>query len=745
MTDSTPTGASATRKIHGRQRGQWALSGLMLALGFGFFGQVIAESGAPAAGRAIVTPALEMSREQQLVTRQMGLYLDRTHYLDKRVNDAATSAQILQMYVDNLDPDHTLFLQSDVDRFQRQYGQTLGSSLLRGDLAPAQDIYATYRQRLVQYYQYNLTALDSRLPLETSDMLDIDREKAPFFSTPAQQQAHWRKQLISNLIALTISRQEDQAKQAAIRANPRLTNGIELPPESPLTPVETMRKRLNRQYQQLQRTRSDRVLESFLNAALAAYDPHSNYFAPVEAMELNRQTTLQLEGIGVSIRPERGNDDYTRIETIVEGGPAAKSGQVRAGDRIVGVAQDKQAMQDVVGWPSSEIVGLIRGKRGTPVTLKLQQANGSPRLVTLVRDVIQEEDSGVKSRMVQVMRDGRTYRMGVLDIPSFYFDYRGRRAGTAYRSVSSDVRDAVTQLKAQGMDGLIVDLRSNPGGSLEEVSKMLGLFIKQGPVVQIRNGNGGVILFRDNDGGQQLYAGPMVVTVNLASASASEIFAAAIQDYGRGLVVGSTTTGKGTAQLQIDSLAYGQATLTQRKFYRITGGSTQNKGVIPDIGMVSIYDEELGERKLKNAMQWDTISTAPFVREGDVRPLIAPLTTLSQIRQNADPQFAYLRELRRLSQINKDRKQLPLSLSQRLAQTRQVESMTLLAENQRRRVTGMAPYANWESYMAAQDAQAEQRGRLRAAQRPQLPEDEAFITESANILIDQMQRNRGAG
>lgn len=726
--------------------GQLTASALALALGLGFLGHVAAETPGLSATRTQNGDLLAMSRDQQLVTRQMALLIDRTHYLNKRLGTPETSCQVFDMYIDQLDPDHVLFLQSDVDQLRARYGATLGNSLLKGDLAPVQEIYRTYRQRIEQYFQFALAQVKRPLPLETRDTLNTDREKAPFFTSQAAQQDHWRKQLISQLITLTITQQEDQAKQAAIKANPSLAAGQELPPYSELPPMQTLQKRLNRQYQQLQRTKSDQVLEGILNATLAAYDPHSNYFAPVEAMEMNRLSTLQLEGIGVSIRSERGNEDYTRVETIVDGGPAAKSGQVRVGDRITGVAQDGQSMQDVVGWPSNEIVGLIRGKRGTRVTLRLQSASAGsqPRLVTLTRDVIQEEDAGVQSRVLTIPRDGKMYRMGVLDVPSFYFDYRTRRAGGSYRSVSNDVRDALQKLSQQKIDGLIVDLRNNPGGSLEEVSRMLGLFIKQGPVVQIRDSNGGINVYRDNDGGQQLYAGPMIVTVNLGSASASEIFSAAIQDYGRGLVVGSTTTGKGTAQLQIDSLAYGQATLTQRKFYRITGGSTQNKGVVPDIPMVSIYDEEeFGERKLKNPMQWDTISTAPYQREGNPTANLSTLSSRSQARQVADPQFIYLKSLRQIADLNKSRKVLPLSFNTRFAQLKEVEAMTLKAENQRRQATGLAPYANWESYQAASDAQSEQRGRMPASQRPKLPEDDVFMYESGNILIDQLQQATG--
>jgi carboxyl-terminal processing protease len=681
---------------------------------------------------------LAPSRDQSMVTRQVATLVDRQHYLNMRL-DADVSARVLQMYIDSLDPDHTLFLQSDINEFNKKYATTLGTSLKTGDLAPAFTIYERYRLRLNDFYQYAMQQLDKSQNLQRNDSIELDREKAPFFGSKREQQAHWQKMLVSQLINLTINKEEEAAKQSVLKANPELAGGQDLTPPEDLTPVDTLKKRYRRQIEQQSRVKSDRVLEKILNATLATYDPHSNYYAPIEAMELNRQTTLALEGIGVSIRPERGNEDYTRIETIVDGGPASKSGQVKSGDRIIGVAQEGEAIVDVIGWPSGEIVGLIRGKRGTKVTLRLLAtgaAANQARTVTLTRDVIEEEDAGVRSRVVTLKRQDGTHKIGVIEIPSFYLNYRARREGSSYRSVSQDTQKALVALQAQNVDGIVVDLRNNPGGSLEEVARMLGQFVKEGPVVQIRDGNGNVNVFRDEDGGEQVYSGPLAVIINLGSASASEIFSAAIQDYQRGIVIGSTTTGKGTAQVQLDSLAYGQATLTQRKFYRITGGSTQNKGVIPDIPLVNIYDEELGERKAKNALKWDTIQTAPYKREGVVTPFIPQVSTWSAQRTQADPQFMYLKALKNVADKTKDRKQSSLNIELRKREIKELEAETLRAENTRRAATGQSAYPNWESYQAALDARSESRAKMKAAQRPQLPEDEAFVDESANILLD---------
>ncbi|WP_288387001.1 carboxy terminal-processing peptidase [Acinetobacter soli] len=709
-----------------------------LATGGFFFSHAINEAIA-ATDTVSVSQSIQPTKEQALVSRQLATLVDRQHYLNMRL-DATTSNRILDMYLDSLDPDHSIFLAAEVAQYKQKYGPTFGAALKAGDLSGPFTIHAQYREHLKAFYEFVLNELKKPQNLKQPNVyIETDREKAPYFKTTAEQQDYWRKMLVSQLINMTISKEEDLAKQKALKDNPSLANGQDLASADDLTPVQTLVKRYTRQLERLKRVKSDDVLDKTLNAMMATYDPHSNYYPPIDAIELNRQTTLQLEGIGVSIRPERGNEDYTKIETIVEGGPASKSGQIKSGDRIIGVAQDGDKMVDVIGWPSSEIVGLIRGKRGTKVTIRVLGPGAQmsqARSVTLVRDVIQEEDAGVRSRTVELTRDGKKHVYGVIEIPSFYLNYRARRAGTEYRSVSEDTNNALKALSAKNVEGIIIDLRNNPGGSLEEVARMLGQVIKSGPVVQIRDGNGNVSVFEDNDGGAQTYAGPLAILVNLASASASEIYSAAIQDYERGVVIGSTTTGKGTAQVQLDSLAYGQATLTQRKFYRVTGGSTQNKGVIPDIKLVDIYDEEFGERKAKNALKWDTIPTAPFKREGSIQPYVTKLAQLSTQRVSKDPQFNYLETRKSIAQETKDQKRTVLDIDQRKAEILALEKQTLDAENKRRAATGLKPYANWETYQASLDALSESRAKMKATQRPPLPEEEAFVNEAMNVLLD---------
>lgn len=681
-----------------------------------------------------------INSEQRQVTRQISALLDRSHYLDKKM-DKVTGKQILSAYFDLLDSNHSLFLQSDIDEFGQKYGDNFADYLKRGDLSAGFAIYQRFQQRSNEYYHFAAKFLAGKVNLKRQDSVIIDREKLPYFKTSAEQKKYWEQQLTHQLIGVTLNQEEEKAKEKVFEENPDKYNADDLVRNETRTPNEVLLNRLKRHKGQFDRINNDQIMETILNAAMSVYDPHSNYFAPIQANEIQIQSSLELVGIGVSIQPDRKNPDYTRISTLVDGGPASRSGQIKANDLIIGVAEDGKKMVDTVGWSTREIVTLIRGKKGTPVTIRVKAPNSpdsSARNVTLIRDIIQQEEAGVTNRVITIKDDkGAEKRIGVLEIPSFYLNYKARRAGEDYRSVSIDTENAIETLKAQNIDGLVVDLRNDPGGSLDEVAKMLGLFIKQGPLVQIRDNRGNVQVYEDKDGGKQLYTGNMVVLVNLASASASEIFAATIQDYGRGLVVGSTTTGKGSAQIQLDNLALGSAALTQRKFYRITGGSTQNKGVIPDINLVNIYEHsEMGERSQKFPLQWDTIKTTPYQPEGKYsQTTIQTLNELSQNRQKMDPQFVYLATLNEIRGMEDDKKPVKLNIDNRRAKLQSIEQKMLKAENARRIATGQSVYTNWDNYQAALDAEVEIRSKMKEKERPKLPEDEAFIVEAAKVML----------
>ena len=720
-----------------KQPAQWLLS----AASVGIAGLILTQSYGTAMAETN-TEGFVQTPEQKITTRQVAALLDRSHYLNQPL-DTKMGNEILAMYIDSLDPNHTLFLQSDVDEFTQKYGSEFGNRLKRGDLSAGVDVFERYRKRSNEYFEMATKMLKTKIELTSKESIVLDREKLPHFKTKKEQRDYWTRQLKFQLMSITLGQEDEKSKEKIFLDNPDITRGQDLIRDDQRTPSEILLNRFLRQQGQMKRLKDDEIMETVLNTAMLTYDPHSNYYAPVQANELQIQSSLQLEGIGVSIRPDRKNPDYTRIVTLVDGGPAAKGGQIKPNDLIIGIAQDGKTMTDVVGWSTREIVALIRGKRGTSVVLKVRQPNtpeAGARTVTIVRDVIQQEESGVTQRVIEVQRpniDATPKRIGVLEIPSFYLNYRARRNGEDYRSVSIDTENALKALNKQNIDGLVVDLRNDPGGSLDEVAKMLGLFIKQGPLVQIRDNRGNIQVYRDDDGGKQLYDGKMVVITNLASASASEIFAAAIQDYGRGLVVGSTTTGKGSAQIQLDTLALGSATLTQRKFYRVTGGSTQNKGVVPDVELVNIYDDAtFGERAQKKALPWDTIKTAPFKPEGKFSA--STLTTLNQqskIRQQQDPQFVYLSTLNDIRDMDDEKKPVDLDINKRRAKMQLIEDRTLAAENKRLVATGERPYANWSTYQAAMDSKFEERSQMKESERPQLPESEIFITEAAYLML----------
>lgn len=717
---------------------QILLSGVATVVVGGLFAQSYV--GVAMAGDKV---GFEPTAEQKVTARQVSLLLDRAHYLEQPL-DKEMGAKILAMYYDQLDPSRTLFLQSDIDEFNAKYSDNFADRLKRGDLSAGIEVFERYRTRSNEYYDFAKNFLKAEVNLKTDKTIVLDREEAPRFKSAQEQREFWQTQTTFALIGITLGQEDDKAKDKAFLENPELSRGQDLVRGDERTPTQILLNRIHRQQEQLARLKNDEIMETILNAATMTYDPHSNYFAPIQANEMQIQSNLQLEGIGVSIRPDRKNPDYTRIVTLVDGGPAQKTGQVKANDLIIGVAQEGEAMVDVVGYSTREIVALIRGARGTSVTIRVKQPNtpdSAARNVTIVRDVIQQEESGVHHRVVEVPYEGGIKRVGVLEIPSFYLNFAARRNGAGadeYRSVSLDTEKAIKALNEQNIDGMVVDLRNNPGGSLDEVAKMLGLFIKEGPLVQIRDNKGNVQIFADKDGGRQLYAGELAVLINLGSASASEIFAAAVQDYGRGLVVGSTTTGKGSAQVQRDDLALGSMTLTQRKFYRVTGGSTQNKGVVPDVPLVNIYEGiEFGEREYKNPLVWDTIKTAPFKAEGKYsKDLMESLIASSQVRQKSNPQFQYLVALNDIRAMDDDKKPADVDIDKRRAKGELIEQKTLAAENARRQATGETPFMDWSTYQASMDALAEERSLMKENERPQLPESEIFVIEAATLMFD---------
>ncbi|MEO1255460.1 MAG: carboxy terminal-processing peptidase, partial [Bacteroidota bacterium] len=441
---------------------------------------------------------------------------------------------------------------------------------------------------------------------------------------------------------------------------------------------ESLTKRYQRISKAIYQYNSEDVFQSYMNAYTNAYDPHTDYFSPPDAENFQIDMSLSLEGIGARLMQ---NLDYTQVADIIPGGPAYRSKQLQKDDKIIGVAQgDEGEFIDVIGWRLDDVVAKIRGPKGSVVQLQILKAsegiNALPDTLRLVRDKINLEQSAAKSEMIPITEGNTTYNLGVITVPSFYLDFEGLRAGKDdYRSTTRDVKKLISELEKQGMDGLMIDLRFNGGGSLQEAIEMSGLFIPDGPVVQVRNYDQSVDRMDDEDGGDVFYEGPLAVLVNRGSASASEIFSGAIQDYKRGVIIGESTFGKGTVQNVIDLSRYirnpemnlGQVKMTLAKFYRVTGSSNQRVGISPDVQFPSIYSaEDYGEASRENALPWDEIQSASFDPTYTIsEELLDHLNNLYRQDLNSDPDLQKLVRDIEKARENRNRKSISLNLEER--------------------------------------------------------------------------------
>jgi carboxyl-terminal processing protease len=444
-----------------------------------------------------------------------------------------------------------------------------------------------------------------------------------------------------------------------------------------------------------------------MNAFTGMWDPHTSYFSPRTSENFNINMSLSLEGIGAVLQSD---NEYTKVVRLVPGGPASKQGQLQPADRIVSVAQGDEKPVNVIGWRLDEVVDLIRGPRNSTVTLEVIPANASDETITrtiaIKRDEVKLEEQSASKDVIELDRNGETYRIGVINIPTFYADFQAMQAGDPnYKSTTRDVRKLIEELKASGVDGVVMDLRNNGGGALHEANDLVGLFIDEGPTVQIRNANNDVQVLEDEDP-SVVYDGPLVVLVNRMSASASEIFAGAIQDYGRGLVVGSQTFGKGTVQA-VRPLNHGQLKITQSKFYRVSGGSTQHKGVIPDIEIPSRIDKtRIGEDALDHALPWDQIEAVPHARYFDFTGVIDELRNRHEERFATNPEFKLLQK--EIEFLNRQRQMdyVSLNVDERKNQHNQIEQTRLTIANARRELKGEEPFEDLEALEDWQDQQA---------------------------------------
>ncbi len=582
---------------------------------------------------AAVQPAdslvLKPSMDQRYATNLATRFLTNWHYKDTRLDDAFSST-ILDEYIELLDPNRNYFLAADIASFER-YRTSLDDALRHSDLLPAYDIFNVYVQRVRERVAFSRETLQRPMDFTIDEYFEFDREGAPWAKSTGELDELWRKRVKNDYLRLKLTDKDD----AAI--------------------VETLQERYDNLDRRIKELNTEDVFQFFMNAFAQSIEPHTSYLSPRTSENFEISMKLSLEGIGALLGRET---EYTTIASVVPGGPAALDGRLKAGDRITAVGQGQDGkMVDVIGWRVDDVVDLIRGPKDTIVRLEVLPENasvsGPTTKIDILRNEVKLEEQAAKSSVIEVPVDGsdKVLKIGVIDLPVFYMDFSGRAENRPdYRSSTRDVRRLISELREQGIVGLVVDLRNNGGGSLLEATTLTGLFIDKGPVVQVRNSNGRISLEEDVEAGMA-WEGPLAVLVNRYSASASEIFAAAIQDYGRGLIIGEPTFGKGTVQSLLDLDDYapadsphmGQLKITMAQFFRINGGSTQNRGVEPDIRFPSAGDPaKYGERSLHHALPWTTIDPARYQSAGDMSRLVAVAENRYEGRMGHDEEFNWL-------------------------------------------------------------------------------------------------------
>jgi carboxyl-terminal processing protease len=576
-----------------------------------------------AAGAPAPAPLAPTDAQAATTTLVYGLLSDsRYAYRPRALNDQL-SAEVYRRYLDSLDGEKLFFTQADMNRFA-PYRTQLDDAIKNQDLKAAYEIFNVYIKRVDERVAYARALLAKPFDFSTRETWAYDRDKATWAADQTQLNEIWRKYVKNDALRLKLAgRSHDEIRK-------------------------TLDKRYATLASRVHELRGDDVFENFMNAYATSIDPHTSYMSPRSAENFNMQMRLSLEGIGAVLQRQ---DEYVVIRTIVPGGPAALSGKIKVGDRVVAVGQgDKGAMTDVVGWRIDDVVDLIRGDKGTKVRLDILPADagvdGKHTQVAIVRDKVKLEEQAASKSVIDV--GGK--KIGIVTLPGFYLDFEAARRGDAdARSATSDVAKLLGELKAQNVDGVVMDLRENGGGSLVEAVELTGLFIDKGPVVQVRESGGRVQVENDDQRGVA-WDGPLAVLVNRSSASATEIFAAAIQDYGRGIIVGEPTFGKGTVQNLIDldrwpskqGPKFGQVKLTIAQFFRVDGDTTQHAGVVPEIQFpVTVDATEFGESTFDNALPATHIAMAPHSNLGNFAPLVPTLVTRHNSRVAKDKEFAW--------------------------------------------------------------------------------------------------------
>lgn len=594
----------------------------------------------------ILQPLNYYKTESQLLVS----LLSRYHYKQVEIDDSL-SEKIFNRYLKVLDNGKNYFLKSDIDKLI-SYKDKLDDNLLDGNLDFYFETFNLYRQRFNERLQFIDSLLNTEFDYSADENYQYNRDKANWAKDKSELDELWRKRLKNDALTYKLNGKDWEFIQ------------------------KTLRKRYKNLANFINQYKPEDVFQFAMNSFTENIDPHTNYLSPVSSENFKIDMSLSLEGIGARLQTE---DDYTKIVEIIPGGPAYKSGLLKADDKIIGVAQGNDGeFEDIIGWRITDAVKLIRGKAGTTVRLQIIKAgsdlNSKPIEITLVRDKIKLEDQAATGKVLEILNDDKPFRIGVIDIPKFYSDFEAQRNGDGdFRSTTRDVRKLIDSLSKENISGIIIDLREDGGGSLQEAIELTGLFIKDGPVVQVKNSDGKIDVAKDPDS-QIVYDGPLAVLVNRFSASASEIFAGAIQDYQRGIIIGEQTFGKGTVQNLIDlnrvssnkKNTLGQLKITIAKYYRVSGASTQNRGVIPDITFPSAIDpKDFGESAEPSALPYDEIKPASFNKFEDIKKFIPELLTKHQARISNDKDFEFLNEDIRIYQENKLKESISLNEDKR--------------------------------------------------------------------------------
>lgn len=663
---------------------------------------------------ALTDPPPRSNSHFAYAEQMIGTFLAQYHYRGQPLNDDLSS-DVYAAYFAALDPQRYYFMASDLARYS-QYRTQLDDLLREGELGPALRIFETYRQRVKERSEFAVLQLDEPFDFTTRETFNLDRSEAPWVVNEAALDQIWRKRVKNDALTLKLAGKSSDE----IRA--------------------TLRDRYQRMARSVAQHHDEDIFQIYMNAWAGAFDPHSSYLSPRSSENFDINMSLSLEGIGALLRSE---GDYTEVVELIPGGPAAKSGALTPGDKIIGVGQGEGTIQDVVGWRLEDVVELIRGPKATMVRLQVLPAkaggNATPKVVQLVRNRIQLKEQAAQSELLTITHNGHDYRIGIIEIPAFYIDFEAAQLGREdYRSTTRDVRELLNKLKRQNIDGLVIDLRGNAGGSLQEATKTTGLFIEDGPIVQVRRRTGEREVLHDDDGHTLAYQGPLAVMVDRFSASASEIFAAAIQDYGRGIIIGDQTFGKGTVQSMIDlnrlglgeeESPAGRLKLTIAKFYRVTGESTQRVGVKPDITLPSaISGDRVGEMTEPNALPWDHIAPVRFQPAGDIQQWVATLEKQHASRMSTNPVLQAVSDEYQQLRVQRARTEVSLNEEIRRQQREHSDQIRLDAINRLLRAYDKQPIQSLED-----------------VDEDKLPD--ALVKEAARIVTDmrvlRAQNHRG--